>query len=95
MSGRTGQLARSVGQGRWVVSFLPGRTLSREQAQAALRVADELDTFRRDAAALGLTVLELVGLATMGNSAARLWSLGENGLPAADSGQTAVRREVR
>ncbi|MGY1876361.1 hypothetical protein [Nocardia gipuzkoensis] len=59
------------------MSFLPGRTLSQEQAQAALRVAEELDTLRGYAAALGLTVLELVGLAMMDNSAERLWSLGD------------------
>ncbi|WP_201295306.1 MULTISPECIES: hypothetical protein [Nocardia] len=76
-SGRTGHQARSVGQGQWVVSFLPGRTLSQEQARAALRVADEVDVLRGYAGALGLTVLELVGLATMESSGQRLWSLGD------------------
>ncbi|MFF0492502.1 hypothetical protein ACFYTQ_26030 [Nocardia sp. NPDC004068] len=68
---------RSVGQDRWVVSFLPGRTLSLEQARAALRVADDLDELREAAAVLGLTLLELVGLATMESSGERLWSLKE------------------
>ncbi|MEV6256892.1 hypothetical protein AB0L97_26945 [Nocardia sp. NPDC051911] len=72
-----GHQARCVGQGQWVVSFLPGRTLSKNQASAALRVAEELDAMRGYAAALGLTVLELVGLAMMDNSAERLWSLGD------------------
>jgi hypothetical protein len=40
-------------------------------------VAEELDTLRGYADALGLTVLELVGLAMMDNSAERLWSLGD------------------
>ncbi|MFR9770076.1 hypothetical protein [Nocardia sp. SC052] len=72
-----GHQARCVGQGQWVVSFLPGRTLSKNQASAALRVAEELDAMRGYAATLGLTVLELVGLAMMDNSAERLWSLGD------------------
>ena len=57
--------ARSVGQDQWVISYLPGRTLSRDQARAALRVAEELHTLRSCAAELGLTVIELVGLAMM------------------------------
>ncbi|MGN2642293.1 hypothetical protein ACTD5D_40220 [Nocardia takedensis] len=57
--------ALSVGQDRWTVDFLPGRTLTRGQAQAAMRVAAELDALRGYAAVLGLTMLEVVGLATM------------------------------
>lgn len=76
-SARTGYQARSVGQDQWVVSFLPGRTLSKDQASAALRVAEELDALRDYAAALGLTVLELVGLAMMDCSGQRAYSHGD------------------
>lgn len=72
-----GRWARNVGQDMWVVGFLPGRTLTKEQARAAVRVAKELDALRGYAALLGLTVLELVGLATMDRSGERLGSLGE------------------
>ncbi|WP_249644367.1 hypothetical protein [Nocardia sputi] len=72
-----GHHARCVGQDQWVVSFLPGRTLSKNQASAALRVAEEVNALGDYAAALGLTVLELVGLAMMDSSAERLWSLGD------------------
>ncbi|MET7774070.1 hypothetical protein [Nocardia sp. NPDC005366] len=40
-------------------------------------MAAELDVLRDYAALLGLTVLELVGLATMDNGGARLWSCGD------------------
>ncbi|WP_174189867.1 hypothetical protein [Nocardia barduliensis] len=73
----TGHRARSVGQDYWVVSYLPGRTLSTVQARAALRVAEELDALRGYAAALGLTVLELVGLAMMDCSGQRAESYGD------------------
>lgn len=72
--GRCGHQARSVGEGMWVVSYLPGRTLTRAQARAALRVADELDDLSRCAAVLGLTLLEIVGLATMDSSGQRAFS---------------------
>ncbi len=72
-----GHQARCVGQGQWVVSFLPGRTLSKNQASAALRVAGELDALRGHAAALGLTVLELVGLAMMDCSGQRAYPHGD------------------
>ncbi|UGT59866.1 hypothetical protein [Nocardia asteroides] len=58
------------------MSFLPGRTLSEDQAQAALRAAEELDALGGYASLLGLTVLELVGLATMDSSSERLRSGG-------------------
>ncbi|MGY1896376.1 hypothetical protein [Nocardia gipuzkoensis] len=61
----------------WVVRFLPGRTLSQEQARAALGVAGELDALRGYAAVLGLTVLELVGLAIMDCSGQRAYSHGD------------------
>jgi hypothetical protein len=77
ISAETGHRARSVGQEQWVVSYLPGRTLSADQARAALRVAEELDTLRGYAAGLGLTVLELVGLAMMDCSGQRVYSHGD------------------
>jgi len=55
--------ARCTGNGGWVVSFLPGRTLSTDQALAALRAAEELAAIQTYAAPLGLTALELVGMA--------------------------------
>ncbi|MET7773759.1 hypothetical protein [Nocardia sp. NPDC005366] len=45
--------------------------------RAAIRVAEELEALRGYAALLGLTVLELVGLATMDSAGERLWSLGD------------------
>src|SRR5690606_12999937 len=49
-----------VGQDRWVVDYLPGRQLSREQASAAMRIAvapQQLEV-ERWAAVLGLTAAE-------------------------------------
>ncbi|MEG8177389.1 hypothetical protein [Nocardia terpenica] len=63
ISDRTGHQARSVGQGGWVVSFLPGRTLSAAQAVAALRAAEDYAAIEGYAGVLGLTALELAGMA--------------------------------
>ncbi|MEV4129332.1 hypothetical protein [Nocardia sp. NPDC049707] len=60
---RTQHQAKSVGNGNWVVSFLPGRTFSQDQAFAALRAADEWAAMQACASLLGLTALELVGMA--------------------------------
>ncbi|MEV0712720.1 hypothetical protein [Nocardia aurea] len=73
-TGQATHAARCVGQGQWIVSFLPGRTLSSDQAHAALAVADELDTLRSISTSLGLTVLELVGLAMMDCSEQRAFA---------------------
>lgn len=62
-SARTRHQARSVGQGEWVVSFLPGRTFSQDQAHAALRATDEWAAMQACASLLGLTALELAGMA--------------------------------
>jgi len=59
---RTRHQARNVGQGGWVVSFLPGRTFSQDQAIAALRAADEWAAIQACASLLGLTALELAGM---------------------------------
>ncbi|AHH22198.1 hypothetical protein NONO_c74430 [Nocardia nova SH22a] len=62
-SDQTPHQARSVGTGGWVVSFLPGRTLTLEQATAALQAAEVVATVRSLANRVGLTPLETVGLA--------------------------------
>ncbi|BCK59161.1 hypothetical protein [Nocardia wallacei] len=62
-SDQTPHQARCVGQGGWVVSFLPGRTLTLEQATAALQAAEAVSAVRALADRVGLTPLETVGLA--------------------------------
>lgn len=70
--------AKSVGIGGWVVSFLPGRTLTTEQATAALQAAEAVATVNALAGQVGLTAMETVGLATQESP----WSEseGHNGL---------------
>ncbi|WP_330251437.1 hypothetical protein OG874_35665 [Nocardia sp. NBC_00565] len=63
-SDQTGHQAKSVGLGGWVVSFLPGRTLSIEQATAAMQAAEAVATVGLLADFVGLTTLELAGMAT-------------------------------
>lgn len=55
--------AKSVGIGGWVVSFLPGRTLTTEQATAALQAAEAVAAVKALAGQVGLTAMETVGLA--------------------------------
>ncbi|MFX0573528.1 hypothetical protein [Nocardia nepalensis] len=59
--------ARSVGQESWVVSYLPGRTLTCAQAVAALQVAEVvpalLGAVGNLADGIGLTPLEALGMA--------------------------------
>ncbi|WP_456153866.1 hypothetical protein [Nocardia puris] len=62
-SDRTDHQARSVGGGGWVVSYLPGRTLTLEQATAAMQAAEVVATVGVLADQVGLTALETVGLA--------------------------------
>jgi len=66
-SDRTPHRARSVGQEGWVVSYLPGRTLTCAQAVAALQVAEAvpplLDSVGGLATKVGLTLLEALGMA--------------------------------
>jgi hypothetical protein len=66
-SDRTRHQARCVGEGNWVVSYLPGRTLTCEQSVAAIRVAEEVTPMIRTigefAGELGLTAIEAVGMA--------------------------------
>ena len=66
-SDSTPHRARSVGHERWVVSYLPGRTLTCAQAVSALKVAevvpDLLDSVGELADQVGLTALEAVGMA--------------------------------
>ncbi|MFC8044889.1 hypothetical protein [Nocardia sp. NPDC057353] len=62
-SDRTDHQAKSVGTGGWVVSFLPGRTLTLEQATAAMQAAEAVVTVGALAGQVGLTAMETVGLA--------------------------------
>jgi|GEM_PF-2966383 len=66
-SDRTPHRARSVGQEGWVVSYLPGRTLTGTQAVAALQIAEAvpqlIDSVGGLATKVGLTLLEALGLA--------------------------------
>ena len=52
--------ARTVGDDRWVVSFLPGRTLTLEQAVAAVQFAEFVCDAAEYARSLGLTTREAV-----------------------------------
>ncbi|MFI7664156.1 hypothetical protein [Nocardia sp. NPDC049526] len=62
-SDRTAHHARSAGDGGWVVSYLPGRILTERQAVAALLAAEELSVIQQCVQPLGLTALELTGMA--------------------------------
>lgn len=62
VSDRCAHRARSVGQGGWVVSYLPGRTLDFAQACAALRLAEFAASATEFARLLGLTTREAVRL---------------------------------
>ncbi|WP_327149149.1 hypothetical protein [Nocardia sp. NBC_01329] len=62
-SDQTDHQAKSVGSGGWVVSFLPGRTLTTEQAIAAIQAAEAVAMVGGLADLVGLTTLETVGLA--------------------------------
>lgn len=64
-SDQTQHHARSVGVGGWVVSWLPGRTISIEQAVAAIQLAEAVAGLAALAALLGLSPCEAVGKATL------------------------------
>ncbi|MFI5783639.1 hypothetical protein [Nocardia sp. NPDC051570] len=77
-SDRTEHIARCVGGDRWVVSWLPGRTLSGRQAVTAMTIAStvgdheeisEVEWSRLDGMALelGLTAREAVGMVASEN----------------------------
>jgi hypothetical protein len=68
VSDATAHHADYVGQDRWVVDFLPGRQLTREQARAAMRiaVAPERAEVERWASAIGMTADEARGYALIG-----------------------------
>lgn len=75
----TAHLARCVGQDRWVVSWLPGRTLTGEQAVTAMTIASTVGTHEVRtgdpewavlddwALELGLTAREAIGLVATEN----------------------------
>lgn len=60
-SDQTSHSARSVGQGGWVVSWLPGRTITTEQAIAAIQLAEAVSPLTALASMLGLPLCEAVG----------------------------------
>ncbi len=64
-SDQTNHSARSVGQTRWVVSYLPGRTVGIEQAVAALRIAEVVDELTALTRLLALTPCEAIGQAML------------------------------
>lgn len=68
-SDQTEHQAKSVGDGGWVVSFLPGRTLDAQQATAAMQVADIASDLESWARLLGLTGPEAVGLVVAARAA--------------------------
>lgn len=85
-SDQTEHLATSVGDGGWVVSYLPGRTLDTQQATAAMQIAEVATDLESWARLLGLTAREAVGMVVTtsaesemssrcrsGRSAARRW----------------------
>ncbi|WP_051030217.1 hypothetical protein [Nocardia takedensis] len=61
-----------VGQDLWVVDYLPGRTLTRAQATAAMRiaVAPERPEVERWAGLIGLTAAEALGFVSMAEAVA-------------------------
>ncbi|WP_232236253.1 hypothetical protein [Nocardia sp. BMG51109] len=62
-SDQTEHQAKSVGDGGWVVSYLPGRTLTINQAAAAMRAAEAVAAVEALAGQVGLTAMETAGLA--------------------------------
>lgn len=60
---RSPHQARRVAPDGWVVSYLRGRTLTTEQAAAAMRTVEELAALHQLTSLLGLTTLEAVTLA--------------------------------
>ncbi|WP_280232355.1 hypothetical protein [Nocardia cyriacigeorgica] len=62
---KTPHRARAVGDGAWVVSYLRGRRLNIEQAVAALQAAELVADMDELSARVGLTSLEMVGLAVV------------------------------
>jgi len=67
VSEETDHHADYVGQDRWVLDYLPGRTLTRAQALAGMRIAIAPDRpeVERWANALGLTAAEARGFAAL------------------------------
>lgn len=63
ISDRCAHRASSVGQGGWVVSYLPGRTLTLPQAVAALQFAEFAHGAYIFARTFGLTTREAVHFA--------------------------------
>ncbi|MEC3915519.1 hypothetical protein [Nocardia sp. CDC160] len=64
-SDQTQHRARSVGQGGWAVSWLPGRTITTEQAVVAMQLAEAVSVLPAFAGILGLPPCEAVGKALL------------------------------
>lgn len=62
-SNQTGHQAKSIGDGSWAVSYLPGRTLTTDQAAAAIQAAEIVAVISDLARRLGLTALETITMA--------------------------------
>lgn len=75
----------------WVVSYLRGRTLTTEQATAAMRTVEELATLQGLTSLLGLTTLEAVTLAI--NELP--WEKGRRGEPGRRFGWSSVARPLQ
>ncbi|MFI5781229.1 hypothetical protein [Nocardia sp. NPDC051570] len=65
VSDRSAHRAKSVGMGGWAVSFLPGRTLTKEQAIRAIQIAEMVTATAELAQDVGLTAIEAVQLAVI------------------------------
>ncbi|NNH75661.1 hypothetical protein HLB23_38415 [Nocardia uniformis] len=64
-SDQTQHRARSVGHGGWVVSWLPGRTITLDQAVAAIQLAEVAAALSDLTKCLGLTPCEAIGQAML------------------------------
>ncbi|MFR9752905.1 hypothetical protein ACL02S_17975 [Nocardia sp. 004] len=62
VSDQTPHQARRVNDDAWVVSYLRGRTVTTEQATAAIQAAELISLLQHLAGRIGLTGLELFGL---------------------------------
>ncbi|WP_433603742.1 hypothetical protein ACQPXH_33120 (plasmid) [Nocardia sp. CA-135953] len=70
--------ARYVGVGKWVVDYLPGRQLTKDEAITAMKIAaaPQRPEVGRWAATVGLTAAEAVGMAAMRFGAAAERAIG-------------------
>ncbi|MFC8044213.1 hypothetical protein [Nocardia sp. NPDC057353] len=88
---RSRHQARRVAEDGWVVSYLRGRTLTTEQATAAMRAVEELATLHGLTSVLGLTTLEAVTLAINESP----WEKGRLGEPGRRFGWSSAARSLQ